>query len=153
MRLPTLLLALSLLAACGEEQQSSGPPALPIPLDNVLTGVFEGRVPSTSADREKIKVRLMLSHDPISGAPTTATLEWVPVPPDAVVRHVHQGTWTIQTGTPSHPDAVVYLLDDAAPEGFGGYMAIGPDLLLLLNDDLSLRIGNASWSYTLSRTR
>lgn len=146
----SVALLLALLVAC--DTQDSGPPPLPIPPAEELAGLFEGRVPAAQPEHEKIKVAVTLSHDPATRAPTLASVQWIPVPPDTVVRHVWQGTWHIETGTPLEPDARVYVLD-GAPEDFRMYQAIGEHLLLTLDSDRNPKIGNASWNFTLSRTQ
>lgn len=54
-------------------------------------------------------------------------------------------------GRPLNPDAVVYRLGGDAPDEFRNWLALGEDLLLLLDSDLRPRLGDASHSFTLSR--
>jgi hypothetical protein len=149
--LAPLLLAAS--SACGGPGHAG--PALPIPDDEVLAGVFEGRVPC-DAPCEKLKVRVILRHDAARQSPSTASIEWIAVPrpehDDDAVRRVWQGRWETAIGTRRDPDAVVYRLR-GAPDGFAAYQVIGSKVLVMLDGDLEPRVGTAAWSFTLSRTR
>jgi hypothetical protein len=48
---------------------------------------------------------------------------------------------------------LAYRLDASAPADFSTYLPVGGDILLFLNPDLYPRVGDASHSFTLSRTR
>lgn len=144
--------ALMLLAgACGAGPQEAGPPALPIPPADALFGVFEGRVPSGPDGLQKTKIALTLLRDPALKTPTEAWMQWIPVPPDEIVRHVWRGTWRLEKGTPHDDRAPVIVLSDS-PAGLGAFQAVGGSLLLGLDADRRPRVGNAAWNYTLSRT-
>jgi hypothetical protein len=116
--------------------------------------VFEGRTPCGAVaveftgfptqNCEKIKWRLTLERDPRSGRPTTYIYEGT--------RTRREGTWTIVRGTAIDRDAVVYRLTYEGGAGSVAFLKAGDHLLLLLDRNLRLMVGDASWSYTLSRT-
>jgi hypothetical protein len=62
------------------------------------------------------------------------------------------GSWTTVTGTRPDPNAVVYRLTDASSGRSVSLAKIGGNLLHLLSENMTLAVGNASWSYTLSTT-
>ena len=62
------------------------------------------------------------------------------------------GTWSRFTGTRTDPNAVVYRLTDEPSGRSAAFAKIGDNLLHPLNEDGSFAVGNAGWSYTLSRT-
>lgn len=111
-----------------------------------ILGVFEGRIPC--ADCEKIKVALVLYQNPETKAPTTYWLGRVFVDDLTVT----QGTWTIRQGIKEYPEAVVYELDSNTPEDFRSYWRVNENIMLPLDQNMILKVGNASWGYMLSRT-
>jgi hypothetical protein len=68
-------------------------------------------------------------------------------------RIVTDGIWSITKGTKLDPNAVVYNLDFNAPEEFRAFWAIGDDILFVLDQNLSPRVGTAGYGYALNRTR
>ena len=62
-----------------------------------------------------------------------------------------RGTWTLATGMASDPRAVVYRLAAPNPERTMDFALVDEELLHPLNERRALMVGNASWSYTLSR--
>ncbi|MBO9151747.1 hypothetical protein ACFOTA_05980 [Chitinophaga sp. GCM10012297] len=61
------------------------------------------------------------------------------------------GSWTIQKGTPAHPQATVYQLKDGKTHKNISFIRLSNELLHLLDADGHLMIGNGGWSYTLSK--
>lgn len=116
--------------------------------DPSLFGVFEGRTPCP--DCERTKVRLILYQNPTTKAPTTYVLERIYVGKDNI-RHITKGDWAITRGTKEDSKAMVYQLNTDL-EGFGLYQAADKNILLFLEDDLSLKVGTPGHSYTLSKT-
>lgn len=115
-------------------------------------GVFEGRTPCTDCNEsEKVKVALVLYQNPETKAPSTYWLGRVLVGKgnDLIVT---QGTWTIRHGIKGYPEAVVYQLDSNTPEGLRSYWLVNENILLPLDQNMNLKVGNASWGYMLSRT-
>lgn len=62
------------------------------------------------------------------------------------------GSWTIQKGTPAHPQATVYRLHDNKTDKNISFIRLSGELLHLLDANGGLMIGNGGWSYTLSKT-
>lgn len=61
------------------------------------------------------------------------------------------GEWEMVRGSKAKPGAEVYRLYGKEKKQTVSLVRIGRDVLHFLNDDGSLRIGNAGWSYTLNR--
>jgi hypothetical protein len=123
----------------------SPPLAEPAPPD--VFGVFEGRIPCTGCER--IKVRLTLSSD--GAEPAGFRLELIHVG-QGDERQVSEGEWWIESGAAHGPDATTYVLDERAPDEFRRYLAVGDDILLFIDADGVLVVGDAGHSFTLSRT-
>ena len=119
-----------------------------------VLGVFEGRTPCGEVavrftgfggpGCEKIKWRLTLRHDSATHAPTTYLYEGT--------RTSREGPWVIARGSAADPDAVVYRLDPDHPQSSLSLLRADESVLLLLDDDLHVLVGDASWSYVLNRT-
>lgn len=128
--------------------------SVPAGEDSPVLGVFEGRtLCGEVAVRftgfggpgcEKIKWRLTLRQDPATGAPTTYLYEGT--------RTSREGPWVIGRGSAADPGAVVYRLDPGHPESSLSLLRADESVLLLLDDDLDVLVGDASWSYVLNRT-
>lgn len=131
------------------DEPAPGPPSVVDTADPSFFGVFEGRVPC--ADCERVKVRLVLRRDPETNAPTTYVLERINVG-QGNARHTTTGRWTITRGAKGNPRAAVYRLGAQAPAGFRLYQVADDNILLLLDDGMRLKVGDAGHSYTLSRT-
>ena len=67
-------------------------------------------------------------------------------------RQVSEGSWQIESGAAVGQDATTYVLDENAPEEYRRYLAVGDDILLFLDADGRLVVGDAGHSFTLSRT-
>jgi hypothetical protein len=66
-------------------------------------------------------------------------------------RLITRGTWTTGADTPAGSCNPVVQLD-GSPDDFTRYLAVGANLLLMLDATLAPRVGNAVHSFTLSRT-
>ena len=136
------------LAACGAEDGTFMPPFPPeeIPAD-ALVGIFEGKFPCETC--VKIKTALVLLQEPATGNPTRYLLRQnqTGAPEDS------EGSWRIRRGSRFDPGAVVYELQPPGSPVTIDYLTVGPDILLLLDEQLRPRVGNAAYSFTLSRTR
>ncbi len=150
MMMTALLLAgvCTTLAGCGSEPDAQRAPFPPADIaEGSLMGIFEGKFPCDSC--VKIKTALVLLQDAATDSPTRYLLRqlFVSEPIDTA------GGWTITRGTADDPDAAVCELhpDDGGPPI--RYQRVGRDILLLLDDALRPRVGNAAYSFTLSRTR
>ena len=118
----------------------------------VVEGVFEGRTPcgpianaftGFPVERcEKIKWELTLRAD---GA-DTGTYEY------RGTRTSHRGTWRVQRGTgPAKGWTVIRLGSDDQSRTLA-LLRIDQNVLHLLDPDLKVLVGDASWSYALNRT-
>ena len=142
-----------LVAFAGYEQSNYAAPAPSAARPPVL-GVFEGRTPCgkvaaeftgfPAQNCEKIKWRLILYHHPESSRPSTYRFDGT--------RTRREGTWSIIRGTATDPQAIVYRLKYEAGAKSVAFLKADDNILLLLDRNLRLMVGDASWSYTLSRT-
>jgi hypothetical protein len=141
------------VAACSGETAAGDPDIatrrLPPP-GSTLYGTFEGKVPC--ADCERTKMALTLHRDADDLTPTSYLLERIFVG-EGDDRWVNEGRWENTAGIPGAEDAVVCHLVDGSPPEVSNYLAIGDNLLLLLDENLEPKVGNAMHSFTLSRTR
>lgn len=144
-----VILILALLHL-GGARAATATPASP----DSLMGVFEGRTPCgriaveftgfPSQNCEKIKWRLTLYRDASSGRPTNFLYEGT--------RTTRRGTWATRRGSASDPNARVYQLSPT-PSGEPLFLlSVEDDVLLLLDPQLSVVVGDASWSYALNRS-
>ena len=62
-----------------------------------------------------------------------------------------EGTWTIDRGTKSNPDAVVYRLNPGKNRPAIFLIKMDEAILHFLYRDTNLLIGNAGWGYALNR--
>lgn len=118
-----------------------------IPPDS-LVGVFEGKIHCPDCQQIKVRLTLYGSNDKSRGY----LLERVYVGKGNDVTKT-SGSWSIMKGININPDAVVYQLDGNSPADFGSYYAVDNNLLLFLDGNKNLRVGDAAHSYTLSRTK
>lgn len=148
----TLTVLLALLSACQERlvSETFDPP---YPETNAsgdpIRAVFEGRVPCSIANCEKLKVGLVLYESRKDKAPTTYWLGVIGVSGDD--RIVTQGAWGIRRGVKGYPQAPVYALDQHADDGLRYFWRASDDILLVLDPDMNPKAGNAAWGYMLSR--
>ena len=122
--------------------------------DSVAAAVFEGRTPCAviateftgfpSQGCEKIKWELTLFRDARTQRPSAFLYRGT--------RSSRRGSWTIQRGTPFDPDAQVYRLTPAPAGRVLSLLSVDDKVLLLLDADGRVVVGDASWSYVLNRT-
>ncbi|MCW3093588.1 MAG: hypothetical protein JWP81_4657 [Ferruginibacter sp.] len=124
--------------------------------NNIVYGVFDGRTPcqelakqlnvKTGSECIKIKWRLILYKDSITGAPTVYNLMGF------VYRNenVRRGKWQIMKGTDTNPEAVVYQLAHQ-DSSFLLLLEADQNILLFLDRNKKLMVGNKDFSYALSR--
>lgn len=125
----------------------------PTPVGVSVFGVFEGRLPCHELMFEftkipphacmKIKSQLTLYQDPATGAPSVYYYRSTTT--------FRQGTWTIVHASKADPEAVIYelRLDDGQPPV--SFLLVDENHLFLLSRDGEPLVGNALFSYTLSR--
>jgi len=138
-----------------EPPSSSSPLVIPPqPEGSTVLGVFEGRTPCDEVVFEftgipphagcmKVKWQLTLYQEQNTGAPVTYLFRGTSM--------VRTGTWTILHGTKTDPDAVVYQLRADDSLQITSFLSVGDDHLFLLDGELNPLVGNALFSYTLSR--
>ena len=108
---------------------------------------------------EQMLWKLILRHDPETGAPTTYRLEsafGLPKPNTNDLAGggtpiVMEGQWTITTGTRTGSQAIVYQLDPENPQTSVSFLKINENLIHVLDSQGRLQVGHGAWSYTLSR--
>lgn len=138
----------------GSMPEGSRPPIPPMPAGSSVLGVFEGRLPCHEMVLEftkvppfqgctKIKSRLTLYQDENTAAPTIYVYMGTTT--------VREGTWTIVKGTKSDPDAEVYQLQLEEGQQPVSFLKADENHLFLLDRDSNLLVGNALFSYTLSK--
>ena len=127
----------------------------PMPDGSSVLGVFEGRTPCDDVVFEftgipphegcfKVKWQLTLYQDQDTGAPSTYLFRGTGT--------IRTGTWTILHGTKNDADEVIYQLRPDDSQQITSFLSVGDDHLFLLDEELNLLVGNALFSYTLSRT-
>jgi hypothetical protein len=119
-------------------------------------GYYEGRSPCQEISgllnvpqRDeciKIKWQLILYRDPVTHAPTTFALGGL------VWRNPPKtGKWSIVKGTKEDPDAEVYQLDTDDQNGFLSFLKADDNILLFLDKNRELLVGDERFGYTLNR--
>jgi hypothetical protein len=123
-----------------------------VPAVDSLLGVFEGRTPCGNIANEftgfpadgceKIKWRLTLYRNPATGQPTTYLYQGT--------RSTRQGAWRIEQTAGAEP-RVLYHLEYGNPRKVLSMLSVEGNVLLLLDRNLRVLVGDASWSYVLNR--
>jgi hypothetical protein len=123
-----------------------------------VPGIFDGRTPcqematllneQTTADCIKIKFRLILYASDLNKLHGTFSLEGF------VFRgeHVLKGSWKIITGSHADPNATVYQLQHPV-RGTLYFQQADADVLLFLDRDKKIMVGNKDFSYALYRAK
>ena len=122
--------------------------------DSIAVAVFEGRTPcGTIANEftgfpsdgcEKIKWQLTFFREAQSRQPSAFLYEGT--------RGERRGTWTIHRGTPFDANAQVYRLTPTPGGKALSLLNVDDKALLVLDGNLRVLVGDASWSYVLNRT-
>lgn len=122
--------------------------------ESAVAGVFEGRTPCgqvatdftgyPAATCEKIKWEITLYRDRASGEPASYQYRGT--------RTSRSGSWSIRRGAAHDSNATIYQLHYEDDRRLS-LLPVGKDVLLLLDDGLHVLVGDASWSYTLNRTK
>jgi hypothetical protein len=120
--------------------------------DSTLEGVFEGRTPCApvalqftgfpATGCEKIKWELTLYREAATGRPGTYRYRGT--------RASRAGDWSVTRGSAGDPAATVYELSYGDAVLY--LLRIDENILLVMDTDRTLLVGDASWSYTLNRT-
>jgi hypothetical protein len=156
MKLPPFLLALSVLTLLGcvhgspvqttfdrpyPERNSAGDP---------IVAVFDGRIPCAVQGCEMRKVELVLYGRDAGRIPTSYWLGQVEVGMGND-RLVQQGAWSTRRGLQEYPDGLVYQLDSSADPTLQYLWRVNDEILLVLDQNLRPKVGNAAWGFMLSR--
>lgn len=115
-----------------------------------IVAVFLGRIPCASHACEMRKVELVLYGREQGLVPTTYWLGQVGVG-SGNDRVVEEGAWSGRRGVPDHPGALVYALDAPADRSLQYLWRVSDAVVLVLDQSMTPRPGNAAWGYMLSR--
>ena len=160
--LRSALVAAAVVVAASSTRAEIEPPSVEQFVGTTPCGAMPRRFVGIAGDApcERITWLLVLSKGSQGGEPATYTLavsygvemQNGPGMANAESHLMRRGSWTALRGTNSDPNAVVYRLTSERGSRWADCARIGENLLHPLNDDKNLAVGNASWSYTLSRT-
>ena len=119
--------------------------------------IFDGRTPCQPLANEhqmnvstacfKLKWRLILNRDSVTGAPTTYINRKVV---DNLPRDV-TGKWIIIRGIQGNPDAIIYQLDPDKPTESISLLVGDENVLFFLNKEQKPYVGNSDFSFTLNK--
>jgi hypothetical protein len=115
-----------------------------------IYAVFEGRVPCSTDDNDKLKVSLVLYQRRDTKVPVAYWLGVVGCG-QGDKSTVRQGALHLSQGTKEFSDARVYELDANSIPELRLLWQVNENILLPLDDNRSPRVGNAAWGYMLSR--
>lgn len=137
--------------------------------DLMIFGAFEGTSPCDAVSRKPLQIpasvncemvrwRLTLFQKPGSFDAATYELNFsygLPQPNtngliNGGTTVARKGRWTTAHGTTTDPNGVTYELDKGSERAMS-FLTLDRNLLHLLDSDGHLAVGNAGWSYTLSR--
>jgi hypothetical protein len=115
-----------------------------------IVAVFVGRIPCTVNDCEMRKVEIVLYGREQGRIPTTYWMGQIGVG-SGNDRVVEEGTWSGRRGVQDYPGATVYALDRPADPSLQYFWRVNDEVLLVLDQSMRPRSGNAAWGYMLSR--
>jgi hypothetical protein len=156
MRTTIIAAALMSLALAGCAYSGKAPVSFDPPYPEVnangdpILADFEGRIPCAIEGCQVMKVGLVLYQNRNTKAPTTYWLGLLHVG-KGNDRTITQGNWTIRRGVKEYPDAIAYELDSNTPQDLRYYWRVNENILLVLDQNMSPKVGNAAWGYMLSR--
>jgi hypothetical protein len=159
------LIGAGILAACARGTVTTQPTAsqhpdlatqtivAAMPTGSTLLGVFEGITPCSERTRplpqipvdtncEQMIWKFTLYQDQ-AGQPSTYLYRGTQM--------IREGAWTITRGIKGDPDAVVYQLKIDTSQQPVSFLKVDDNTLYLLDRDMQLLVGDALFSYTLSR--
>jgi|GEM_PF-1281297 len=117
--------------------------------DPVL-GVYESRIPCS--DCERLKFAIVLYGNGQTNLPVTYAMSRIYVG-KSEDRVSNTGNVEIVQGTAIDTAHIVYRLTTGAPEEYRSFWKIDENLLFILDDDLSPKVGDAGYGYVLNRIR
>ena len=146
----------SIAGSCRKENMESNMPPWYSEINqngDSVYGVFENKLPCFDEVFTKIKFALAIYKNAPTNLPTTYMMARVYVAKNENGRITNTGDISISKGIPSDLTVSVYNLTSGAPDEFRHFWKINNDLLLILDNDLQPRVGDASYGYVLNRTR
>jgi hypothetical protein len=143
------------LAACahstGPTQTTFDPPYPErSPEGAPIQAVFEGRIPCLHESCDMRKVQLVLYGSDDGRGLTFYWLGQIAVGL-GTDRLVRQGRWAAHKGMQHYPEAVTYVLDANADPSLRNWWRVSVDVVLLLDERMLPKAGNAAWGTMLSR--
>jgi hypothetical protein len=151
-RVLTIIVIFSCILSCKKDQAGPLQPWYPETNENndPVLGVFESRIPCGSCER--LKFALAIYKDPQTGLPTTYMMSRIYVGNnnDRVTNH---GNISISLGTSLDPSHIVYRLVTGAPAEYQSFWKVDENLLFILDDSLTPKVGDAGYGYVLNKVR
>ena len=117
---------------------------------DLVLAVYESRIPCP--DCERLKFALVIYGNTQTGLPSTYAMSRVYVGKNNN-RHTNSGDIVVKQGTSLDAKHVVYELTSGAPTGYQSFWKVTNDILFILDENLSPRVGDASQGYALNRIR
>ncbi len=115
--------------------------------DSVLA-VYESRIPCP--DCERLKFALVIYGNTRTGLPSTYTMARVYVGKNND-RLTNSGNIVVKQGTALDSTHIVYQLSTGAPSEYQLYWKVTNDILFVLDENLTPRVGDAGQGYVLNR--
>jgi hypothetical protein len=148
------ILSIVLLVGCVSSEPVQTTFDRPYPAQNSagdpIVAVFVGRVPCALSACEMRKVELVLYGREQGRVPTTYWLGQIGVGLGND-RIVEEGAWSGRQGAQDYPGALVYALDRPADRSLQYFWRVNDEVLLVLDQSMKPKAGNAAWGYMLSR--
>lgn len=111
---------------------------------------YESRIPC--GDCERLKFALVVYGDIITKVPSSYMMARVYVGKNND-RIINSGIMSAFSGTVINTADTVYRLDTNAPDEYKLFWRINNDLLFILNDNLTPKVGDAGHGYALNRVK
>lgn len=117
--------------------------------DTVLA-VYESRIPCP--DCERLKFALVIYGNTQTSLPSTYTMARVYVGKNND-RLTNSGNVVVKQGTSLDSMHIVYQLSSGAPSEYQLFWKVTKDVLFILDENLTPRVGDAGQGYALNRVR
>jgi hypothetical protein len=147
----TILSITLLMGSCKAQKSAPAPwyPATNTNGDSVLA-VYESRIPCP--DCERLKFALVIYGNTQTGSPSTYTMARIYVGKNND-RLTNSGKIVVKQGTSLDSMHIVYYLSTGAPKEYQIFWEVTKDILFILDDNLTPRVGDAGQGYALNRIR
>jgi hypothetical protein len=151
MYVATILSITLLMNSCKAQKNAPAPwyPATNTNGDSVLA-VYESRIPCP--DCERLKFALVIYGNTQTGSPSTYTMARIYVGKNND-RLTNSGEIVVKQGTSLDSMHIVYYLSTGAPKEYQIFWKVTKDILFILDDNLTPRVGDAGQGYALNRIR